>query len=80
MINFLVNYTHPEMAYAVHQCARFCNNSRLSHEKAVKRIIRYLIGTVRNDRNKRHSNQGIIYHPDKTKSVDVFVDASFAVD
>ena len=68
------------MAYAVHQCARFCNDPKLSHEKAVKRIIRYLIGTVRNDRNRRTSNQGIIYKPDKTKSVDVFVDASFADD
>ena len=23
MLNFLVNSTHPELAYAVHQCARF---------------------------------------------------------
>ena len=24
MLNFLVNSTHPKLAYAVHQCARFC--------------------------------------------------------
>ena len=24
MLNFLVNLTHPELAHAVHQCARFC--------------------------------------------------------
>ena len=80
MLNFLVNCTHPEMAYAVHQCARFCNDPKHSHEKAVKRIVRYLIGTVRNDKNKITSNQGIIYTPDKTRSMDVYVDASFAGD
>ena len=26
MLNFLVNSTHPELAFAVHQCARFCQN------------------------------------------------------
>ena len=44
----------------------------------MKRIVRYLIGTIRNDRIKRDTNQGIIYRPDKSKCVDVFVDASFA--
>ena len=34
-----------ENAYAVHQCARFCNDPKLSHEKAVKCICRYLKGT-----------------------------------
>ena len=33
MLNFLVNSTHPELAYAVHQCARFCDNPKHSHEK-----------------------------------------------
>ena len=36
MLNFLVNCSHPEMAYAVHQCARFCNDPKHSHEQAVK--------------------------------------------
>ena len=31
MLNFLVNCTHPEMAFAVHQCARFYNNPKYSH-------------------------------------------------
>ena len=30
---------------AVHQCARYCENPKLSHEKAIKRIVKYLLGT-----------------------------------
>ena len=73
MLNFLVNCTHPEMAFAVHQCARFCHDPKYSHEQAVKRIIRYLISTTQGSRN-----QGIMFTPDKSKSMDVYVDASFA--
>ena len=80
MLNFLVNFSHPEMAYVVHQYARICIDSKRSHEKVVKRIIRYLIGTIRIDRNKREANQVIIYSPDKSKSVETFVDASFSGD
>ena len=72
MLNYLVNCTHPEMSLAVHQCARFCNDPKLCHEQAVKRIIRYLI------RTKQTKEQGIIFKPDKSKSIDDFVDASFA--
>ena len=72
MLNFMVNCTHPEMSFAVHQCARFCNDPKLCHEQAVKRIIRYLI------RTKQNKEQGIICKPDKRKSIYNFVDASFA--
>ena len=41
MLNYLINCTHPEMFFAVHQCARFCNDPNHSHEQAFKRIIRY---------------------------------------
>ena len=75
MLNFLVNSTHPELAYAVHQCARFCNNPKLVHEKAVRRIVQYLKGTKRED-NKGY--QGLILKIDESKSVEVNVDASFA--
>ena len=44
----------------------------------MERIIKYLIGTFRNNRNKRETNQGIIYSSDKSKSVETIVDASFA--
>ena len=29
----------------VHQCARFCENPKMSHKKAVKHIVEYLLGT-----------------------------------
>ena len=74
MLNYLVNCTHPELAYAVHQCARFANEPKRSHEQAIKRIVRYLVMT------QRTKQQGIIYAPDHKKSIDAFVDASFAGD
>ena len=72
MLNYLVNCTQPDLAYSVHQCARFCADPRSSHEQAVKRIIRYLLYL------KRHNKLGIKYRPDITKSIVVNVDASFA--
>ena len=72
MLNYLVNCSHPELSFAVHQCARFCNDPKKCHEQAVKRILRYLINTTRT------GDQGIIFRPDKTKSIDCYVDASFA--
>ena len=80
MLNFLVDCNHPERAYVVHQCAKFCIDPKHSHEKSVKKIIRYLIETVWNDRNKREANQGIIYSPDESKSVETFADTLFAGD
>ena len=74
MLNYLVMCSHPELSFAVHQCARFCNKPMRVHEQAVKRVIRYLIGT------KRNKCQGTIYRPDHTKSIEVYVDASFAGD
>eukprot|EP00957_Ditylum_brightwellii_P017201 1296892-Ditylum_brightwellii.AAC.1 len=45
MLNFLVNLTHPELAHAVHQCVRFCEDPKASHESAVKSVVRYLLFT-----------------------------------
>ena len=44
----------PELAMAVHQCARFSTDPKRSHEQAVMRIGKYLIGT---------KDKGIIYIP-----------------
>ena len=71
MLNYFVNCTHLEIAYAVHQCARFCNNPKRSHEQAVKRVLRYLL-TVR-----KLDNPGIIFHPNIEQSIVAYVDASF---
>ena len=78
MLNYLVNCTHPELSFAVHQCARFCNDPKRVHEQAVKRIIRYLLSTQASFTGKDKAPQGILFKPDKTKSIDTYVDASFA--
>ena len=45
MMTYLQDISRPEMSMAVHQTARFCNNPMISHEKAIKRLGRYLSHT-----------------------------------
>ena len=45
MLNFLASTTRLDIMMAMHQCARFIENQKLSHEKEIQRIIKYLIGT-----------------------------------
>jgi Reverse transcriptase (RNA-dependent DNA polymerase) len=66
-LNFLCASCRPELSCAVHQCARFSADPRTNHTEAVKRIGRYLIGTV---------NKGIILDPTE-HSFEVYVDADF---
>ena len=54
---------------AVHQTARFSNNPKLCHEKAIQRLGRYLLHT---------KHKGIIYSPDTSKGLECYVDADFA--
>jgi len=56
----------PDIAYAVHQCARFCSTPKRSHGDAVRLIGRYLLGTA---------EKGLIMHP-TNESFDCYVDAS----
>ena len=53
------------IATATHQCARFNNDPHLSHERAVKRIGRYLLDT---------RDKGMIYRPDTLQSLGCYVD------
>jgi hypothetical protein len=69
MLNYLTGTSRPDLAMAVHQAARFCVDPKLSHERAVQRIGKYLIGTM---------DKGIIFKPDITKGIECFVDADFA--
>ena len=68
MLNYLAA-TRPDILFAVHQCARFSSNPKLSHEQAVKRIVRYLKGTV---------DRGLTLRPDSSRGVEFYVDADFA--
>ena len=54
---------------AVHQTARFSINPMRSHELAIMRIGRYLVDTA---------DKGITYNVDKTKGLEVYVDADIA--
>jgi hypothetical protein len=66
-LNFLEKSTRPDIAYAVHQCARFCLEPKESHATAVKRIGKYLI---------ENKGKGMILNP-KQHSFDCYVDADF---
>jgi hypothetical protein len=69
MLNYLTGTSRPDLAMATHQAARFCIDPKLSHERAIQRIGKYLVGT---------KDKGIIFKPDKTKGIECFVDADFA--
>ena len=68
-LNYLQAMTRPDLAYSVHQCARFCNNPKSLHEQGLKRICRYLYRT---------RNQGLIFRPQLTDGLKCYVDADWA--
>jgi hypothetical protein len=69
MLNYLASSTHPDIAFAVHQCARFTSAPKCLHELAIRRIVRFLKAT---------STKGYILRPSSTLNLDCFVDADFA--
>jgi Reverse transcriptase (RNA-dependent DNA polymerase) len=66
-LNFLEKSTRADLAYSVHQCARFAIDPKKSHAAAVKRIGRYLAGS---------RDKGLILNP-RNHSFECFVDADF---
>ena len=70
ILQYLCGNTRPDIAYATNSCAKYCVDPREPHEKAVKRIARYLKGTM---------DEGLIYRPDMNNlTLDCHVDADFA--
>ena len=69
MLLYLSGHSRPDIAYAVNCCARYMFNSRLSHEKALKRIGRYLKAT---------RDRGLVMKPTGELKVDAYPDADFA--
>jgi hypothetical protein len=67
-LNYLEKSTRPDIAYAVHQCARFMENPKVEHAKAVKAIGRYLLAT---------KNKGIVCKPNE-QPLECYSDADFA--
>ena len=68
MLHYL-NHTRPDCAFAIHQVARYTFEPKKSHEVAVKRIGRYLKGTM---------DKGLILDPSDDLSIDCYPDADFA--
>jgi hypothetical protein len=69
MLMYLTAYTRPDIAYAVHQAARYTHSPKASHSVAVKRILRYLVST---------REKGIFFKPNNSNQIDCHVDADFA--
>ena len=43
---YLAGNAHPEIAFDVHQCARFTHTPIKPHTEAIKRLARYLKGIL----------------------------------
>ena len=68
-LNYLEKGSRPDIAYAVHQLARFSSNPKKSHADAVIHLVKYLRAT---------KDKGIILDPKQDKSFEVFADADFS--
>ena len=71
MTMYLARKSRPDIAFAVHQCARWTHSPKLSHEIALKRIGRYLIRT---------RTKGLIVELDPSRAIETtcYVDADFS--
>jgi hypothetical protein len=67
-LNYLEKSTRPDIAYTVHQCARFSENPKVEHSTAIKMIGRYLMATA---------DKGIIFSP-LDESFKCYCDADFS--
>jgi hypothetical protein len=64
-----LGHSRPDISFATHQCARYTHSSKQSHEDALKRIGRYLKGTL---------TKGLILNPSDDFRIDCYPDADFA--
>ena len=71
MLMYLAGNAHPEIQYAVHQCARFTHAPRQSHAVAVKSIAHYLQGVL-------NKEAGLCYKITEDLNFDMYCDVDFA--
>ena len=72
MLLYLSGWTHPDIMFAVSIVTRFCSKPNKQHWVAVKRILRYLKGTV---------NHGLMYSKqDDNKTMLGYSDSDWAGD
>ena len=69
MLSYLDKTTRPYFKIAVHQCARFYNDPRLSHDRAFLVIEKHFLGT---------KDKVVVYKPDSNRGLECFFDADFA--
>ena len=67
-LNYLEKSTRPDIAYAVHQCARFSEDPKVEHAQAVEHLVKYLAGT---------KDKGIIISPKGDPIIEIYADADF---
>jgi hypothetical protein len=68
-MQYVGNNTHPECAYAINSCARYCTHPRTAHGNAIKRIGRYFQGCI---------DDGLVINTTGDLTLDLHVDADFA--
>ena len=67
-LNYREKSSRPEIAYAVHQCARFSKEPKQSYSKAVLYLVKFL---------KKTRKKGLLMITDKNISLEPYVDADF---
>ena len=67
-LNYLEKSSRPDISYAVHQCARFSHDPKVTHGQAIIHLVKYLHGT---------RDKGIILHPNDDHNLHCHVDADF---
>jgi hypothetical protein len=70
-LNYIAVISRPDITFAVNKCDKYCENPSPSHWSAVKRILRYLKGTL---------DVGISYGLSKDNELIGFCDSDFAGD
>jgi hypothetical protein len=69
MMLYLSANSRPDITFAVNQCCRYSADPKHSHEIALKRVGRYLLGT---------RDRGLILDPTADLNIEMYVDADFA--
>ena len=68
-LGYLEKGSRPDIAYIVHQCARFSVLPKIEHAKAIRWLAKYL---------KHTKSDGMILQPDLSRGLEMYVDADFA--
>lgn len=68
---YLATKTRPDILYAITMLAKFCQNPKEKHWTAIKRVMRYIRGTI---------DMGLLFKKEDKLRLDVFSDADWGSD